>query len=210
MALIPPIIIEPESKNTAPAILAAALYAIANDKDAILLVSPSDHLIPDIRAFHDTLSRGLKEVLDGKIVTMGIYPTRPETGYGYLSLSKVTQHETMTVKQFIEKPDTVTAQSMIKAGTYLWNAGIFLFKAADMITAFETLAPDNFKLTKDSLETAQSDLGFLRMNPEPWSKLEDISIDYAIMEKAKNLVAIPYLSKWSDLGDWNAVWAGGH
>ena len=113
----------------------------------------------------------------------------------------------MTVKQFIEKPDSVTAQSMIKAGTYLWNAGIFLFKAADMIAAFETLAPDNFKLTKDSVETAQSDLGFLRMNPEPWSKLEDISIDYAIMEKAKNLVAIPYLSKWSDLGDWDAVWA---
>ena len=202
-----PILIEPESKNTAPAILAAALYAIAHDKDAILLVSPSDHLIPDIRAFHDTLSRGLKEVLDGKIVTMGIYPTRPETGYGYLSLSKATQYEAMTVKQFIEKPDSVTAQSMIKAGTYLWNAGIFLFKAADMIAAFETLAPDNFKLTKDSVETAQSDLGFLRMNPEPWSNLEDISIDYAIMEKAKNLVAIPYLSKWSDLGDWNAVWA---
>jgi mannose-1-phosphate guanylyltransferase / mannose-6-phosphate isomerase len=202
-----PILIEPESKNTAPAILAAALYAIAKDKDAILLVSPSDHLIPDIRAFHDTLSRGLNEVLDGKIVTMGIYPTRPETGYGYLSLSKATQYEAMTVKKFIEKPDSVTAQSMIKTGTYLWNAGIFLFKAADMIAAFETLAPDNFKLTKDSVETAQSDLGFLRMNPEPWSKLEDISIDYAIMEKAKNLVAIPYLSKWSDLGDWDAVWA---
>lgn len=202
-----PIIIEPESKNTAPAILASALYALAKDNDAILLVSPSDHLIPDIRAFHDTLSQGLKEVLNGKIVTMGIYPTRPETGYGYLSLSKVSEYDAMTVNQFIEKPDIVTAKSMIKAGTYLWNAGIFLFKAADMITAFETMAPDNFKLTKVSVETAQSDLGFLRLNPEPWSKLEDISIDYAIMEKAKNLVAIPYLSKWSDLGDWNAVWA---
>ena len=202
-----PILIEPEPKNTAPAILAAALYAITNDKDAILLVSPSDHLIPDIKVFHETISRGLKEVQDGKIVTMGIYPTRPETGYGYLSLPKATQHETMTVKQFIEKPDLVTAQSMIKSGSYLWNAGIFLFKAADIIKAFKALAPNNFKLTKDSVETAQSDLGFLRMNPEPWSKLENISIDYAIMEKAKNLVAIPYSSKWSELGDWNAVWA---
>jgi mannose-1-phosphate guanylyltransferase / mannose-6-phosphate isomerase len=202
-----PILIEPESKNTAPAILAATLYAIANDKDAILLVSPSDHLIPDIRAFHDALSRGLKEVLDGKIVTMGIQPTRPETGYGYLSLSKGTQCESMTVQQFIEKPDSFTAQSMIKAGTYLWNAGIFLFKAADMIAAFETFASGNFRLTKKSVETAQSDLGFLKLNPEPWSELENISIDYAIMEKAKNLVAIPYLSKWSDLGDWDAVWA---
>jgi mannose-1-phosphate guanylyltransferase / mannose-6-phosphate isomerase len=202
-----PILIEPESKNTAPAILAAALYAVTNDKDAILIISPSDHLIPDITVFHDTLSRGIKEVLDGKIVTIGISPTRPETGYGYLSLSKPAQYEALTVNQFIEKPDLATAQSMIKAGTYLWNAGIFLFKAADMIAAFETLAPDNFKLTKYSVETAQSDLGFLRMNPETWSKLEDVSIDYAIMEKAKNLVAIPYLSKWSDLGDWDAVWA---
>lgn len=202
-----PILIEPESKNTAPSILAAALYAIANDKDAVLLVSPSDHLIPDISVFHDTVSRGLKEVQKGKIVTMGIHPTRPETGYGYLSLSKATEYEPMAVKQFIEKPDAITAQSMIKAGSYLWNAGIFLFKAADMIKAFESLAPDNFKLTKDSVETAQSDLGFFRMNPEPWSKIEDISIDYAIMEKVKNIVAIPYLSKWSDLGDWDAVWA---
>ena len=113
-----PILIEPQSKNTAPAILAAALYAIANDKDAILLVSPSDHLIPDIKEFHDTLLRGLKEVLDGKIVTMGIYPTRPETGYGYLSLSKATQYDSVTVKQFIEKPDEPTAQSMINAGIH--------------------------------------------------------------------------------------------
>ena len=86
------------------------------------------------------------------------------------------------------------------------NSGIFLFKATDMIAAFETFALDNFKLTKHSIETAQSDLGFLRMNPKPWSNLEDVSIDYAIMEKAKNLVVIPYLSRWSDLGDWDAVW----
>jgi len=93
-----PILIEPESKNTAPAILAVALHAIANDKDAILLVSPSDYLIPDIRVLHDILSRGLKEVLDRNIVTMGISQTRPETGYGYLSMSKATQYESMTVK----------------------------------------------------------------------------------------------------------------
>ena len=202
-----PIIIEPESKNTAPAILAAALYAMSVDKDAILLVLPSDHVISDTRVLHDALSRGVKEVLDSKIVTIGIYPTRPETAYGYLSLSKATQYEAMTVKQFIEKPDSVTAQSMIKAGTFLWNAGIFLFRAADMITAFKILAPNHFKLTKKSIETAEQDLGFLRMNPEPWRKLENISIDYAIMEKSKNLVAIPFLSNWSDLGNWDAVWA---
>ena len=201
-----PILIEPESKNTAPAILAATLYAVAKDKDAILLVSPSDHLIPNIKTFHNTLSRGIKEVLDGKIVTIGIYPSRPETGYGYLALSKATKYGAMTVKQFIEKPDSATAHSMIKTGTYLWNAGIFLFKAADMITAFETFAPDILTLTKQSIESAKTDLGFLRLNQEPWSKLENISIDYSIMEKAKNLVAIPYSSKWTDLGDWDAVW----
>lgn len=201
-----PILIEPESKNTAPAILAATLYAMTKDKESILLVSPSDHLIPDIKTFHNTLSQGLEEVLNGKIVTMGIYPTRPETGYGYLSLTKAIKNKAMAVKQFTEKPDTATAHSMIKTGTYLWNAGIFLFKAADMITAFETFAPDILTLTKQSIDSAKTDLGFLRLNQEPWSMIENISIDYAIMEKAKNLVAIPYLSKWSDLGDWDTVW----
>ena len=201
-----PILIEPESKNTAPAILAAALHAKANHKDAILLVSPTDHVISDTKLFHDTLVRGLKEVRNGKFVTFGVPPTHPETGFGYLSLTKVTQHEAMTVNKFIEKPDLATARSMIKAGSFLWNAGIFLFKAEDIIAAFEYFEPYNLKLTKQAVKTAKSDLGFLRLNPKPWNNLENISIDYAIMEKAKNLVAIPYLSKWSDLGNWEAVW----
>lgn len=201
-----PIILEPESKNTAPAILAAALYAANYNKDAVLLVTPSDHMIPDIKEFHDTINIGLKEVNNGKIVTFGIYPTRPETGYGYLSVLKISNSKVMTVKQFIEKPDSSSAQSMINDGTYLWNAGIFLFKASDIILAFKTFLPDEKKLIKEAVETAKLDLGFIRLNPSPWNKLKNISIDYGIMEKAKNLVAVPYSSKWSDLGDWGAVW----
>ncbi|MDC0969288.1 mannose-1-phosphate guanylyltransferase/mannose-6-phosphate isomerase [Alphaproteobacteria bacterium] len=201
-----PIIIEPESKNTAPAILAAALYSYAQDKDAVLLISPSDHVIPDIEAFHNALARGLKDVSDGKIVTLGISPSRPETGYGYLSLSTETKNGSMLVDRFIEKPDEANAKSMMSDGNFLWNAGIFLFKAEDLILAYKNFAFDCLKLTKHALETAQLDLGFLRLNPDPWSKLKNISIDFAIMEKVKNLVAIPFTSKWSDLGDWGAVW----
>lgn len=201
-----PILIEPESRNTAPAILAAAIYAIANDKNAVLFVAPTDHIITDIRAFHKTLVLGHKEASNGNIVTFGINPTHPETGYGYLSVSKFSDNKVMKVERFIEKPDLASAQSMIKAGTYLWNAGIFLFKAADMIDAFKIFAPDILKLTKEAVERAESDIGFLRMNSEPWYELDNISIDYAILQKVKNLVAIPFLSKWSDLGDWNAVW----
>ena len=95
---------------------------------------------------------------------------------------------------------------MLEAGNYLWNAGIFLFKAADMVAAFKTFAPDTYLKTEKAVETAKLDLGFLRLNPHPWNLIDEISIDYAIMEKATNLVAIPFLSKWSDLGDWDAVW----
>ncbi len=202
-----PILIEPNSKNTAPAILAATLYAQANDKDAVLIVAPSDHVIPDTNAFHEAVSRGLKEVLEGKIVTFGISPTNPKTGYGYLSISKKSKYKSMVVEKFIEKPNTTTAQSMFKAGTYLWNAGIFLFKATDMIDAFKNFEPDTLKLVAGAVDTASVDLGFLRINPKPWSELKNISIDYAIMEKAKNLVAVPFYSKWSDLGGWDAVWS---
>lgn len=200
------ILIEPENKNTAPAILAAALHAHTKDKDAILLVSPSDHTISDIPAFHRTIISGLKEAKLGKFVTFGIRPTRPETGYGYISVSKLKKNSVMTVKKFIEKPDALTAQSIFNDGKHFWNSGIFLFRASDMIAAFETYAPENLKLTKYAIETAQSDFGFLKLNPKPWKKIKSISVDYAIMEKSKNLVVIECTSMWSDIGDWNAVW----
>ena len=204
-----PILIEPETKNTAAAILAASIFVHANDKDAVLLVAPSDHVIPDTHAFHDAIKVGLAHVQNQKMVTLGIRPTHPETGYGYLELSStpLDEHGSSDLKTFIEKPNVQNATQMVQAGHYLWNAGIFLFRAQDMIDAFRAHEPQTLDFVSQAVNEALIDLGFLRLSKEPWSKLQDISIDYAIMEKAQNLVAVPYLSKWSDLGGWDAVWS---
>ena len=202
------ILIEPEAKNTAPAILAASLFAKKNDPEAILLAAPSDHVMPDIADFHKAISVGLNQVQNGKIVTFGISPTQPETGYGYLELSQdnLDDEGTSNVVRFVEKPDHLQAVKMLEDGNFLWNAGFFLFKAADMIDQFKSFSPSTLKFVSESVDALSEDLGFFRLNSVAWSKLEDISIDFAIMEKATNLVSVPYSSKWSDLGDWNSVW----
>ena len=203
-----PILIEPEAKNTAAAILAASIFARSEDEDAILLVAPSDHLIPDKAEFHRAIAVGLPHVQNGQMVTFGINPTHPETGYGYLKMDcdVLDRFGTARVERFIEKPNFENAQQMLDAGVYLWNAGIFLFHARDIIEAFHSYAPTTLELVECAVTGANIDLGFLRLSSEPWSDIDDISIDYAIMEKAANLVAVPFNSKWSDLGDWDAVW----
>lgn len=200
-----PILIEPEGRNTAPAILAASLFAHNRDADAIMLVVPSDHVIPDVEAFHATLSGGLDAVSKGMIVTFGITPTRPEAGYGYLELSDNCADVAIDVVRFIEKPDVMRAQEMMDAGNFLWNSGIFMFRASDMIKAFELYAPKLIEPVTDALGAIKPDLDFLRLDPVAWSRCENVSIDYAIMEHANNLVAVPFSSGWSDLGGWDAV-----
>ena len=202
------ILIEPEAKNTSPAILAASVFAMNNDPDAVLLVAPSDHVIPDTDAFHQAVTKGLDQAANGKLVAFGIIPTHPETGYGYLELSNnnFDASEVKRVSRFVEKPDLESADLMLKSGNYLWNAGIFLFRARDMIDAFEMFDPTTLDLVIASVSEAKVDLGFLRLKPEPWSELVADSIDYAVMERADNLVAVAYRSKWSDLGGWDAVW----
>ena len=200
------IILEPMSKNTGPAILAAAIYARNQNEDTIMLVCPSDHLIPDTVAFHCSIEKGLKEVKSGNIVTFGILPDRPETGYGYLEVQSVAKNKPMKLKSFIEKPTIDNAKTMLKSGKYLWNSGIFLFHIKDIIKAAETVSPELFYNTEKSIEKGCSDLGFFRLNENSWSKCDDISIDYSIMEKTRNLVTIPFFSEWSDLGDWNSIW----
>lgn len=204
-----PILIEPEARNTAPAILAASIFAHSRDERAVLLVAPSDHVIPDTDVFHEAIKVGLTHVQNQKMVTFGIKPTHPETGYGYLELSKdpLDDYGSSDLEKFIEKPEVQDAKQMVDAGHYLWNAGIFLFRVQDMINAFRTYAPETLDLVSQAVNDASEDLGFLRLASQPWSELKDISIDYAIMEKAQNLVAVPYASKWSDLGGWDAVWA---
>ena len=204
-----PIFIEPEAKNTAAAILAASIFTHSKDENAVLLVAPSDHVITSTDDFHAAIKVGLSHVQNQKMVTFGIKPTHPETGYGYLELAKdsIDDSGTSVLEKFVEKPDLQDAKQMLEDGHYLWNAGIFLFRAQDMVDAFRTYAPETLDLVSQAVSEASEDLGFLRLASEPWSELQDISIDYAIMEKAQNLVAVPYASKWSDLGGWDAVWA---
>ncbi|WP_010138048.1 mannose-1-phosphate guanylyltransferase/mannose-6-phosphate isomerase [Oceanicola sp. S124] len=200
------ILIEPEGRNTAPAILAAALALADNDPEAVMLVAPSDHVVPDAQAFHAAVEKGLAAIEAGDLVTFGITPTHPETGYGYLELSAATSGEPVKLSRFVEKPDEAKATEMLAAGNFLWNAGIFLFKAKDILAAFESFAPQLMAPVKAALSDAKPDLGFLRLAPEAWAGAEDISIDYAVMEKAANLSVVPFTAGWSDLGGWDAVW----
>ena len=200
------ILIEPEAKNTAPAIIAATILALKDNEDAVIISAPSDHVIPDTKYFHNSVLAGLQEVKNGNIVTFGINPTHAETGYGYLQFEKDETQSAKKVSRFVEKPDKKSAIKMLNEGNYLWNSGLFMFSAKHMVNAFNIYAKDLLLSVEKALELAVLDLGFTKLDPDSWSNLEEISIDYAIMEKANNLVAVPYSSGWSDLGDWNSVW----
>ncbi|WP_298864772.1 mannose-1-phosphate guanylyltransferase/mannose-6-phosphate isomerase [uncultured Sulfitobacter sp.] len=208
-------IIEPEARNTAPAILAGALVLEAqqNGADTLMLVAPSDHVIEDAALFRAAALAAVPTAQAGQLVTFGIRPTRPETGYGWLALSQDIGADFAPVAQplegFVEKPDAETAQALVEGGRHLWNAGIFLFTTATLIAAFEKYAPQMLKATREAVALAEQDLHFTRLAPEPWATLEDDSIDYAIMEKAANLSVVPYGGAWSDLGSWEAVWRDG-
>ncbi len=203
-----PVLIEPEGRNTAPAILAAALHLAASDPEAVMLVAPSDHVIPDAAAFRAAVAAGLAAVAEGRLVTFGITPDRPETGYGYLHLSAQPDGSgaPVALTRFVEKPDLARATAMLADGAYLWNSGIFLFRARDILTAFETHAPAMVAPVRAAVAEAKADLGFLRLAAGPWAKAEELSIDYAVMEKSDKLSVVPFAAGWSDLGGWDAVW----
>ena len=199
------VLIEPSARNTAPAILAAALHAAATDPAALLLVAPSDHLVPDAAAFRAAVATGADAARAGRIVTFGIRPTRAETGYGWLEPGD-GDAPVLPLRRFVEKPDAATAQGLLAGGRHLWNAGIFLFSAQTILDAFAAHAPDLIPPVRAAVEGARSDLGFLRLDPAAWAGARDISIDYAIMERAADLDVVPFDGGWSDLGDWDAVW----
>ncbi|MER2507760.1 MAG: mannose-1-phosphate guanylyltransferase/mannose-6-phosphate isomerase [Amaricoccus sp.] len=203
-----PILIEPAGRNTGPAVLAAALWLLRSDPDAIMLVAPSDHVVPDTDAFCAAVANGLPAVAAGDLVTFGIAPTRAETGYGYLEQAAAPDGsgQPVPLRRFVEKPDAAAAAEMLAAGNYLWNAGIFLFSARAIVAAFQAHAPELITPVTAALDAAKTDLGFLRLAPEPWGRAPDISIDYAVMEKAGNLAVVPFAGGWSDLGGWDAVW----
>lgn len=201
------VLIEPEARNTAPAVLAAALHVAMKDANGLMLVAPSDHVIPEQELFREAVARGAVAALDGRIVTFGVKPTHPETGYGYLELGEVPDEKTHSVplERFVEKPDLDAAQAMLLDGKYLWNAGIFLFRACDILEAFSLYADTIIEAVQTSYKRARVDLGFLRLDAEAWVSVKSISIDYAVMEHAKNLCVVPYNHGWSDLGSWAAV-----
>ena len=200
------VLIEPDGRNTAPAVLSVALYLAQTDPNQLILIAPSDHVIPDNDAFQEAVNKGVVEAQKGNLVTFGIQPDRPETGYGYLELPKASDGEAQPLTRFVEKPNLETAQSMLASGTYLWNAGIFLFTANAIIKAFERHAANLIEPVSASVRGIEPDLTFFRLGVKAWADVESISIDYAVMEKADNLSVIPFSGKWSDLGDWTAVW----
>ncbi len=205
------ILIEPEGRNTGPAVLAAALWldrAGVGD-DALMLVAPSDHLVPDPEAFRAAVELGVPAARAGKLVTFGIAPDHAETGFGYLELAEAYgagAPQVMDLVRFVEKPDSAAAQAMVAGGKHLWNAGIFLFSVKTIIDAFMRHAPDLVEPVARAIEGGRPDLDFHRLDPEAWSAAGDISIDYAVMERADNLAVVPYSAGWSDLGGWDAIW----
>jgi len=204
------ILIEPEGRNTAPAILAAALVLQTQAPEALMLVLPSDHLIPDDAAFRAAVHAAREAAIAGSLVTFGIEPTRAETGYGYLELGDPSARAAtrpQPLVRFVEKPDAARAQAMLASGQYLWNAGIFLFSAAAIVEAYRVHAPDMLAAVSEAVGAGSADLGFTRLGAEAWGQAASISVDYAIMEKADNLVVMPFSAGWSDLGDWKSVWS---
>lgn len=206
------IIVEPEARNTAPAVLAAALRLYARDPDALMLVLPSDHRIADIAEFRAAVAAAAPRAAAGDLVTFGIHPTRPETGYGYLELADPAALGATTPQsllRFVEKPNLGQAEAMLAGGRHLWNAGIFLVSVRGLIAAYQALAADIHTAVALSVAEAQDEQYFCNLGKRGWQQASNISIDYAIMEKAGNLAVMPFAGRWSDLGDWSSMWRDG-
>lgn len=198
------IIIEPEGKNTAPAILVAAMQVASRDPADVMVVMPSDHYIPNQEAFTSMVQNAAKNIKDGQIICLGVQPSRPETGYGYIKVSD-TKKQLFNVEKFVEKPSLIKAKEYLLDGNYLWNAGIFIFRAFDLLNLAEKLQPEMIRLVKAAFDKSKVDLDFIWLDPEAWGKLGEDSFDYAFMEKANSIGCISFRGEWSDIGDWNAL-----
>ncbi|WP_019141915.1 mannose-1-phosphate guanylyltransferase/mannose-6-phosphate isomerase [Noviherbaspirillum massiliense] len=200
----PHYLLEPSGRNTAPAITLAALWAAQQDSNACLLVMPADHLITDVAAFQKAAQHAETLAKDGFLVLFGIRPTAPETGYGYIEMGAQVSQQANAVQRFVEKPDAATAARYLAQGNYVWNSGIFCFKAGSILDALATYNPALLESARAVWEAAQTQ-GDKTELPAAFAKLENISIDYAVMEKAKNIAVVPGDFGWSDMGAWSAV-----
>jgi len=199
------ILLEPVGRNTAPPALMAALIAHERDPEALVLLLPSDHLIGKEDVFLAAVRQAADAARSGQIVTFGITPTEPNTGYGYIHLADGDE-PIRKVKAFVEKPDQDRARAFAADGAHVWNAGIFLYSAKTMIAAFKTHQPGLYSAVSALMESRHRDLDFTRLDEQAFAALESISIDYAIMEKADNVVCAPIAPEWDDLGSWSAIW----
>lgn len=203
------ILLEPIARNTAPAIAAAAELALSHGEDPVLLILAADHVIKQQEAFNQAVAVGLSAAEAGKLVTFGIVPTAPETGYGYIkSQNKIeqTQLQSYPVAQFVEKPNFETAQQYLADGFYLWNSGMFMFKASIYLQELEKFNPAIVKNAKNAIRESKNDLDFVRLDKASFEQCPEDSIDYAVMEKTEHAVVVPLNANWNDVGAWNSVW----
>ncbi len=196
-------LLEPIGRNTAPAIAVAALEATRNGGDALLLVLPSDHVIADEAKFRETVQLAAPAAEAGKLVTFGIVPTGPETGYGYIKA--VAGESVRAVERFVEKPDLATASEYVASGQYYWNSGMFLFKASRYLQELERLNPAMLAGSRRAWEQAKRDSDFTRLDRDLFSAVASDSIDYAVMEKTQDAVVVPLDAGWNDVGSWTAL-----
>ena len=200
------VLLEPVARNTAAAVAAAA--TVATDifgKTAIMHVVASDHEIEADKTYFDCVRIARDTAAEGKLVTFGITPTEPSSGYGYIELGKALASGAHAVKRFVEKPAPDKAQAMISAGNFYWNSGMFMFGVTPMLAEMVEHAPEVAKAAREAVAMAVRDLDFIRLDAEAFAKSPDISIDYAIMEKTVNAAVVPSSFTWSDLGSWDAV-----
>lgn len=199
------ILLEPAVRNTAPAVAVAAMVAAdATGSDPLLLVLPADHVIRDNAAFHAAIAEAMVEAQAGRLVTFGVKPHAAETGFGYIK-AQLDGAASGPVEEFVEKPDLEAARSYLQSGDYLWNSGMFLFRASRYLEELGRFAPDMLETCRSAVAGAREDLDFLRLEPEAFKSVQANSIDYAVMEKAAGVVVVALDAGWSDVGSWDAL-----
>ena len=207
------IILEPTGRNTAPAIAAAAFQLLqSNDNtDALMLVLPADHIIDDSEKLQNAIQIAAGSAKNGDLVTFGVEPYKAATGYGYLQTGASKQDgKAFKVDQFVEKPDSTTAEKYLEDGGYYWNSGMFIFSAKQYLKELARTKPDIYKLVEVSVQNAQIDLDFVRLEEASYQQCENISVDYAVMEKADNVTMVPLGASWNDIGSWSSLWEVGN
>ena len=202
----PVIILEPVARNTAPAIACACCAAMDQDKDAVVVVLPSDHAIADVTAFRQAVEKAVENAEKGYLVTFGIVPTFPATGYGYLKAGETETDGAFALERFVEKPCLEKAQEYLASGQFAWNSGMFVFRASVYLDELEAFDPEMAALSIEAYRNAKTDDDFIRLNEECFSRIKGNSIDYAVMEKTSKGKVVKLDAGWSDVGSWNALY----